>query len=89
MKILKFYADWCGPCKQQTKILAGLREGIEVEDIDVDEETPEVEELLTKYSVRRCPTMILLDDNNEVLERFSGLTLLDDINKVLDKHQHE
>lgn len=84
MKLLKFYADWCQPCKEQTRQLAGL-ENIVVESVDVD--TEEAEELISKYDVKACPTTILVDDEGNVLERFNGLTQLDTINEALKKYE--
>lgn len=73
MKLLKFYADWCGPCKQQSKLLNDFP--IEVQSINIEEE----EELTEKYNVKNLPTLILLDDNNNELTRFHGLTQPDKI----------
>lgn len=86
MKLLKFYADWCGPCKTQAKVLESL-DNVIIENIDVD--TDEGEELADKYNIRGCPTIIFLDNNDNVLERFNGLTSLEDLNKALEKHKDE
>jgi thioredoxin 1 len=79
MKLLKFYADWCGPCKQQSKLLNDFP--IEVQSINIEEE----EELTEKYNVKNLPTLILLDDNNNELTRFYGLTQPDKIITYYEK----
>jgi thioredoxin 1 len=49
--ILKFYADWCGPCKVLEKTLQSI--GVKYKSIDVD--TKEGEDL-AMYTVRNVPT---------------------------------
>lgn len=76
-----FYAEWCGPCKQQEPILEKLQEKypeINFEKIDVDENPEEAE----NYGVRSVPT-IIVEDGGEEKERFIGLTQGDEIEKVL------
>jgi thioredoxin 1 len=64
MKVLKFEAAWCGPCKMLSKVLEGA-EGkytteIEVVDIDVNPD------LAKQYGVRGVPTMVKIDGDKEV-----------------------
>jgi len=66
MKLLKFYADWCGPCKVLTRNLDQAK--IEYEAIDADTH----EELCEKYGVRNLPTLIAVDENYNVIDRLTG-----------------
>lgn len=66
-KIIKFGAEWCGPCKamkpQITKFKELIQESdVEVLDIDVDAE--ENLELSRKYGVRSIPYTVFLKDDN-------------------------
>jgi len=69
MKILKFHATWCQPCKALSKTIEEAGDlGIEIESIDVDQES----ELAQRYNVRSVPTMVLLDDEGQALRYQSG-----------------
>lgn len=76
--ILDFHADWCGPCKTQDPILDEIEddfENVEVKRIDVDED----QDTANQYQVRSLPTIIVLDEDEDVVERFVGVTQYDDI----------
>ncbi len=64
IKILDFYAEWCGPCKMVSPILEEFQKetGIEVEKIDVDENIV----LSATYNIMSVPTLVLLKDRKEV-----------------------
>lgn len=70
MKILKFYADWCGPCKTVSNMItnAELETMPVIEEIDIDKEL----ELTGQYGVRGVPTMILLDEDGNEVDRYVG-----------------
>ena len=80
MKLLQFKAVWCNPCKMQTKEFEDNPLNIELQPIDVDEDN---EDLATKYKVMSIPTMILLSDNEEILNRWTGLTKSNTINEFI------
>jgi thioredoxin 1 len=71
MKVLKFYAEWCGPCKALTTIIKGAKDKINVpiEELDIDNE------MMTsiEYGVRSVPTMILIDENGAEIKRKVGM----------------
>lgn len=71
MKLLKFYADWCGPCKMQTSIIKNLGEKITIpiEEIDIEENLG----MSKIYAVRSVPTLILLDETGEEIKRNVGV----------------
>lgn len=69
MKLLKFYADWCGPCKSQSMIMEGMDLGVEVDNVNIDERS----EVAIQYKVRGVPTMILVDDQGVEIKRNVGV----------------
>lgn len=80
MKLLQFKASWCGPCKMQTKEFEENPVDTELVPIDVDEDK---EDLATKYNVRAVPTMVLVGDNDEVLNKWVGITKSGTINEFI------
>lgn len=73
-KIVKFSATWCGPCQAFAKTFHELEQDEDLKDysfkqVDVDED----EEMLSvKYSVRGVPTVLVLDENDELITRIVG-----------------
>ena len=68
MKLLKFSATWCGPCKQLATVLSKMTLPCELEDIDVDENS----DLAAMYGVRGVPTLMLTEDDGTVIDRLVG-----------------
>jgi len=70
MKIYRFTASWCQPCKAMAKILEGANtEGIPIEVVDIDVH-PEV---AATYRVRSVPTLVMLDENGKTLKTMVGV----------------
>ena len=81
-KIIKLSTSWCNPCKVLKKNLEGFTR-VPVEEIDC-EENPDMAQ---KYNVRNVPTLIYLNDKNEIIDRTVGLQTLDQINAIIDKYE--
>ena len=62
MKVIKFYADWCGPCKTYApvfdKVVTELN--VEYENINVDKDTTG---LAAKYKVRSIPLTVFINED--------------------------
>ena len=70
LKLLKFGASYCAPCRSLTPI---------IEDIDVDEVDPVV---LTNYKIRNIPVLIITKDNVEVWRHVGSISKIDLENKL-------
>ncbi|CAB5221318.1 thioredoxin [uncultured Caudovirales phage] len=70
MKAIKFYAEWCGPCKGLSMIIEGAKDKITVpiDNVDIDQNIMDS----VQYGVRSVPTMILLDENGAEIKRKVG-----------------
>lgn len=80
MKILKFAAEWCGPCKMLSATIEKYYKGdVQIENIDIDES----QEVAIRYNIRGVPTLVLLDDNGVELRRKSGMMMIDDLEKFI------
>lgn len=58
--LVKFQADWCGPCKQLAPILASVAEKHTIDIIEVDIDARR--DLVEQYRVRAVPTVLAVLD---------------------------
>ena len=83
MKILKFYSPCCGQCKVVAREFKDHPIDAPVEDIDVME-NPEVAD---KYNVKGLPTILLLNDKEEVVETWRGIVKSEVINSKIKEYE--
>ena len=79
LKLLKFGASYCAPCRSLTPILEELKDKVTIEDIDVDEVDPIV---LTNYKIRNIPVLVLLQDNKEVWRHVGSISKVELEDKI-------
>lgn len=61
MKILRFTASWCQPCKALAKNLEEAKLDIPIEVVDIDV----FEEVAIDYAIRSVPTLILKSEKGD------------------------
>ena len=74
-KILKFGATWCQPCRILSPIfhkVSNMNEFKDIDFYDLDIDDPENRELVENYQIRNVPTVIAVDENNEVVRKIVG-----------------
>lgn len=88
-KVLKFSALWCGPCRVFANTFKKVSEMEQYKDIEfksIDIENDEDADLLVaKYQVKSIPTIILADENGDVIYKLMGNVPLKDFTDIIDK----
>ena len=79
-KVLRMTASYCNPCKQMAKNLEAATLSVPIEVVDI-EVFPDVAQ---QYGVRSIPTLIALDENENVVGTLIGLKSLDQIKDWFD-----
>ncbi len=91
IKVNKFSAEWCGPCRVMSPIFKKIQQlpefkDVEFNDYDVDE--VDNADIVTQFQIRNLPTIVITDENNVALTRIVGSTtehdLVETIKKQLD-----
>jgi thioredoxin 1 len=77
MKILRFTASWCNPCKTLASNLEKINTHIPIEVVDIDIHT----EVALQYGVRSVPTLVMLGDTDVELKRIVGVKTIPDLEK--------
>jgi len=83
--VLDFYATWCHPCKKLDPELKKLEinyPNINFQKIDIEEQ----KELCEIYNITAVPTIIIINENKEILSKIEGFNLpllLSEIKKLV------
>jgi len=87
IEIIKFGADWCGPCKMMGPTMKKLKEkynvegsDIQITDIDVDM-NPEMASL---HKIKNIPVTIFKIDEVEI-KKVVGVLSLDKIEEIINE----
>ena len=86
LKVLDFWAEWCGPCKFMEPIIEEVEKELHgrvtFEKINVDEN----QEMAARHGVMSIPTYIIIKDDKEV-ERIIGATQKENFIKLISRHE--
>lgn len=74
-KVIKFYAEWCGPCKVYgptfERVKQELQEGIEFVEVNVENDP---DNLAGEFKVRGIPLTVVLEDGEKIKEKSGRLS---------------
>ena len=80
-KVIKFYANWCGPCKIYNKtwdkVVAKLGDEVEFVEVNIEDDP----EMSIEYKVRGIPLTVVIKDDQTT--RKQGMIKQDDLEKLI------
>lgn len=79
MKLVKYGAPWCGPCKALDHLFETANLDIEIESVNIDHNV----QLAQDNDIKSIPTVILIDDKGKEIDRFIGLKSLDEFKEFV------
>lgn len=83
--VVDFYADWCGPCKEQSPIVDEIAKDYsgkaQVYKVNVDKAQGKTDE----YKVEKIPTILVFQDG-KVVERLVSIQTKEKLAEVLNKY---
>lgn len=85
VKVVDFWAEWCGPCRMITPIIEELSteygETVKIGKLNVDENS----DVSQRYGIRSIPTILIIKDG-EVVDRHVGATSKAALKAKIDQH---
>ena len=80
MKILRFTASRCEPCKALSKTIERIDTEVPIQVIDIDDQP----ELAQHFNIRSVPTLVKIDEDKKEVERTVGMATQSDLDKFIN-----
>jgi thioredoxin 1 len=86
ISVVKFFADWCGPCRVYTPIMENVSKNIDsVSFYSVN--TDERPDLAAKFNVNGIPATFIMKDG-KIVENFTGIRNAKDITTLINRYKN-
>lgn len=82
MKILRFTASWCEPCKALAQNIKRVETEREIQVVDIDNE----QDIAQHFQVRSVPTLIRIDKDKKELARIVGVQSTAQLDKFINSN---
>lgn len=84
--LMDFFAEWCGPCHQQTPIIDELKkrmgDRVDIQKIDVGIDSEQTRQYAARYDIQFVPTLIIEKDGN-LIRKLVGVQDLGTLESIL------
>jgi len=86
VSVVKFFADWCGPCRVYTPIMENVSKSVDsVSFYSVN--TDERPDLAAKFNVNGIPATFIMKDG-KIVENFTGIRNAKDITTLINRYKN-
>lgn len=82
--LVDFYADWCGPCKMVSPVIAQLAKEFKGRVVTVKINTEKKPAISGRYSIQSIPTIILFHKGKQLM-RLQGALPYDSLKAELER----
>ena len=83
---MDFFAEWCGPCHQQSPIIDELKkrmgDQVDIRKIDVGVDSEQTRQYAAKYDIQFVPTLIIEKDG-ALVRKLVGVQDLKSLESIL------
>ena len=71
LKLIKFWAEQCNPCKSMDPIVREAIEDTNLELVNINIDNDQGMDMVRKYKIRQIPALLLVKEN-EVVDKLIG-----------------